>query len=232
MIKHLLPAKSKSSQFPLPFQILTFLIAFFFFFISSSAVFAEGNIWYVTEFGGFPQHEGFSWEGASSDLQTIIDNSSSGDQIWVAGGTYPISRFGQGLELKEDVKIYCGFECTETELRQRDLRSEQNQRTIRGEGTHMHTIFNYQSSASFSNLAVTGNRGTHNGVGVTNVNSSSISVNVMVSSDNGGGIGNSGSSMRFINSSPSTVLINCTMVGPNQPGGIDNTLGFRDYPDQ
>jgi hypothetical protein len=109
MIKRLFSSTSKSFPLASSLRVSTFLIAFFFLITSSRAVFAQGTIWYVTEFGGFPQDDGFSWEGASSDLQTIINNSSPGDQIWVAGGTYLISQFAQGLELKEGVKIYGGF---------------------------------------------------------------------------------------------------------------------------
>ncbi|MCF2498927.1 choice-of-anchor Q domain-containing protein [Dyadobacter chenhuakuii] len=227
---------------------------------------AQGAIWYVAESGGFSQDDGYSWLKPSRDLQAIIYRCFPGDQIWVAGGSYPISQFAYGLELREGVKIYGGFAGNETALQERNLRSGENQSVITGEGTHQYTIFNYNanptgglttatvldgftitggtsagifnnnSSATFSNLNVTGNGGPQ-GAGVVNIGSSSIFVNVAVSANTGGGVGNVGSSTRFINclivnnksvlsemfnSSSATVLINCTIAGANQGGAIGN----------
>ncbi|MBD2751925.1 choice-of-anchor Q domain-containing protein [Spirosoma validum] len=63
---------------------------------------------------------GSSWANASADLQAMIRASLSGDQVWVAAGTYtpgtdPNASFG----LKDRVGIYGGFVGTETTLGQR-----------------------------------------------------------------------------------------------------------------
>ena len=55
--------------------------------------------------------DGSSWISASDDLQLMINQSTAGDTIWVAAGTYKpkgndrISSF----VLKPDVQIYGGF---------------------------------------------------------------------------------------------------------------------------
>lgn len=78
---------------------------------------------------------GTSWLNASNDLQLVIQNSSSGDQIWVAAGTYKPARRADDLTvmavdendvqrafvMKEGVKIYGSFVGTETLLSQRVL---------------------------------------------------------------------------------------------------------------
>ncbi|WP_346237616.1 right-handed parallel beta-helix repeat-containing protein [Niabella insulamsoli] len=52
--------------------------------------------------------DGSSWSNASSDLQQAINNSTSGDEVWVAAGEYqqPIYNF---FSMKEGVKILGGF---------------------------------------------------------------------------------------------------------------------------
>lgn len=96
-----------------------------------SIVFGElsAAVRYVTTTG---IGSGTSWADASSDLQLIINNSSSGDEIWVANGTYKPNRRADNLGvinmgdrynafvLKSDVKIYGGFAGTETSLSQRN----------------------------------------------------------------------------------------------------------------
>lgn len=78
---------------------------------------------------------GTSWVNASDDLQLMINNSASGDQIWVAAGTYKPNRRADDLAIlaeiendvqcsfvmKDGVKIYGSFLGTETSLAQRIL---------------------------------------------------------------------------------------------------------------
>lgn len=76
---------------------------------------------------------GTSWGSASPNLQTIIDNSVSGDEIWVAKGTYyPTKELTVGsprtktIVMKNGVSLFGGFTGTETTLNQRAL-SDLNQ---------------------------------------------------------------------------------------------------------
>lgn len=78
---------------------------------------------------------GTSWINAAADLQLVINNSSSGDQIWVAAGTYKPMRRADDLNvlaenendeqssfvIKDGLKIYGSFVGTETSLAQRVL---------------------------------------------------------------------------------------------------------------
>src|SRR5690606_7604304 len=54
---------------------------------------------------------GYSWAGASGDLQAMITASALGDEVWVAAGEYQRNS-GQSFSMKEGVKIYGGFPAT------------------------------------------------------------------------------------------------------------------------
>ncbi|MBD2701372.1 hypothetical protein IC229_12035 [Spirosoma sp. BT702] len=63
--------------------------------------------------------DGSSWDNASSNLQAIINASASGNQVWVAGGTYkPTTTTNKGISfsMKNGVAIYGGFAGNETSL--------------------------------------------------------------------------------------------------------------------
>ncbi len=66
---------------------------------------------------------GATWANAFTDLQSAIVAASSGDEIWVAAGTYkPTTGTDRSISftLKNGVAIYGGFDGTETTLSQRD----------------------------------------------------------------------------------------------------------------
>lgn len=74
---------------------------------------------------------GASWADASGSLQDMINAAAAGDEIWVAAGTYKPGSLPGGtgtigardaaFVLKEGVKIYGGFNGTETALSQRNV---------------------------------------------------------------------------------------------------------------
>jgi gliding motility-associated-like protein len=77
---------------------------------------------------------GISWANASADLQAIINGATAGDEIWVAAGTYIPTRDYSGnaspgdvrtraFTLKDGVKLYGGFNGTETLLSQQNAAS-------------------------------------------------------------------------------------------------------------
>jgi len=67
-------------------------------------------------------NDGSSWANAYSDLQTAIDNSPSGSQLWLVAGTYsPGSATSDYFDLQTPgLEIYGGFVGTETMLTERD----------------------------------------------------------------------------------------------------------------
>ncbi|MCL5256307.1 MAG: Ig-like domain-containing protein [Chloroflexi bacterium] len=86
---------------------------------------ATGSTWFVrasAPAGG----NGTSWGTAYNDLQSALSSAASGDQIWVAAGTYkPASGTDRNatFRMKNDVAIYGGFAGTETSLDQRDWKA-------------------------------------------------------------------------------------------------------------
>jgi len=70
---------------------------------------------YVDHDATGPVHDGSSWSTAYDSLSTALAAAQSGDQIWVAAGTY-VGNFTLAL----GVELYGGFAGTETDLAQRD----------------------------------------------------------------------------------------------------------------
>lgn len=86
-----------------------------------------------------------TWAAACADLQAVMNASSAGDEIWVAGGIYKPNRPANDLNtidagnrdnafvLPGGVGIYGGFEGTETTLAERDLLITSNASTLSGD---------------------------------------------------------------------------------------------------
>ena len=71
-------------------------------------------------------NNGESWNNAYTNLQTAIANAQSGDEIWVAKGTYrPTLETDRTVSfiLKNGVKMYGGFAGYETSISQRDIKN-------------------------------------------------------------------------------------------------------------
>jgi predicted outer membrane repeat protein len=74
------------------------------------------------------QQNGNTWADAFPDLQQALSASNYGDEIWVAQGTYfPTTTTDRSISfvLKNGVKIYGGFQGSETSQVQRDFESNQ-----------------------------------------------------------------------------------------------------------
>ena len=97
------------------------------------------TIRYVTP-NGAGSKSGASWVNASNDLQLMIDQSNSGDEVWVRTGTYTPAYDATGCDystnkrptdnssgnskdnafvLKPNVKVYGDFAGTENSLAER-----------------------------------------------------------------------------------------------------------------
>ncbi len=101
-----------------------FSLAVFLFFV---AFLQAQTTRYVMENG---TGDGSAWANASGDLQSMIDASASGDEVWVAAGTYIPAAYPTGcttcsqnrdkaFSLKDGVKVYGGFAGTEMAISER-----------------------------------------------------------------------------------------------------------------
>lgn len=98
--------------------------------ISCQFLFAQ-NIIYVNH-AATGANDGSSWVDAYVDFQSALDTAQSGEQIWVAQGTYYPSKVTTpnashplreiGFRLANSVEHYGGFAGNETSLNQRDWR--------------------------------------------------------------------------------------------------------------
>ena len=82
---------------------------------------ANGSILHVKP-DGLPTADCLSW-GAACDLQTALAAATSGDELWVAEGTYtpgPAGDRNVTFQLKDGVRIYGGFAGDEAALSGRD----------------------------------------------------------------------------------------------------------------
>ena len=121
-----------------------------------------GSIIYVDYSKTSGSNIGTNWANAYTSLQTAISASSSGDQIWVAKGTYyPSSSYdlvntprNYHFRLKNNVRIYGGFAGIETTIDQRNnYGNGQSNETILSGDLSNNDDFQY----SFGYVSPTGN---------------------------------------------------------------------------
>lgn len=175
---------------------------------------------------------GSSWANASGDLQLMINNSNSGDQVWVASGTHrprrPANNLGvvdlnnrdNAFVLKPGVRIYGGFNGTEFAFFQRNYTT--NKTVLSGDiGT-----VNVTADNCYHVLISSGNVGTAvlDGFTITRGNANGTNTNLLVNlqnvnRQNGGGL-------YFIASTPG--IANCTLIANSaleKGGGAYCTVG-------
>jgi Synergist-CTERM protein sorting domain-containing protein len=102
-------------------RTLFVLVAFLFLIILAPRP-SEATVIYVNQ-AASGLDNGASWTNAYTDLQTALSEASSGDQIWVAQGTYkPTSGSDRTATfiLKQGVSLYGGFDGRESALEDRD----------------------------------------------------------------------------------------------------------------
>ncbi|NIJ52949.1 right-handed parallel beta-helix repeat-containing protein [Dyadobacter arcticus] len=217
MAQHLHPAKSKSSWYSFPLNVPAFLSLLLFLNFLSSEAFALPNpppkISYVTPLGAGAK-TGVSWETASDNLQAMIDGSASGDEIWVAGGTYNVPSSLTSFTLKEGVKVYGGFAGTEGALASRNLTLTANKSILSAGGVKDFVLSNSTGLTTASRLDGFTISGALRGGIVNSSSSSPTLVNLKITGNTGPGVGN-------LESSP--ILINCAIVDNNSFGGIFNS---------
>ena len=177
---------------------------------------AAGGIIYVK---GGGTGTGTSWACATTDLQAAINTASSGNMVWVAGGTYQRGGSGEYFRMKEGVKIYGGFAGTETALSQRDLSIAANTSTLQGTNTSVFFNTSLTTAALLDGFTITGGSNADYGGGMFNYYASPTISHCIFSANNatyGGGM---------YNQSGSPVISYCTFTGNNstdEGGGVEN----------
>ena len=91
---------------------------------------AEAQVTYYVKSDGNDTSNGLSWGTAYATVQKAIESAVSGDEIWVAAGTYIPSAYPRGtsgltdqrdftFHLRDGVAMYGGFAGTESDLSER-----------------------------------------------------------------------------------------------------------------
>ncbi len=105
-------------------------------------------------------NDGSSWVDAFNSLQSALDLSGSGDQIWVASGTYyPSVEIGGTVSfpLKDGVSLYGDFDGTEASLAGRDWQT--NITVLSGQidiANCYHVIYSSGVSGVLDGFSITG----------------------------------------------------------------------------
>ncbi len=159
----------------------------------ASGLATAGTVWHVSSsaaVGG----DGTSWGSAFRDVQSGIDASIAGDEVWVRQGMYQPSSTAAGSEsagilLRDGVAIYGGFDGSETVRGQRDS------------AAHVTTL----SGASISVLHVIEAQGVGQSTLVDG-----FTIRDGYGGDNGfAGLGGAGGGMYLLDSSPT--VVDCTI---------------------
>lgn len=93
---------------------------------------------------------GNSWANASASIQNMIDYSNVGDQIWIAGGNYPLAAT---IEMKNGVNVYGGFFGDETNINDRPKSDLDGNGTIEAWEFTYATVLNGQNARRVLNQA-------------------------------------------------------------------------------
>jgi hypothetical protein len=130
---------------------------------------SAGGIVYVKQGGN---GSGASWACPTGDLQAAINAAGSGNQVWVARGTYIPNRRADAtgtittgdrndaFVLKSDVKIYGGFAGTESSLANRNLLLTANASILSGDLTGNDNGFNNNGENAYHVVVSSGDVST------------------------------------------------------------------------
>ena len=193
-------------------------------------------------------NDGTSWANAFTSLQAALNIALSGEEIWIAKGTYkPTSAYSlpntsryYHFELKNEVGIYGGFAGTETSKNQRSNfgYGGVNETILSGDigtiGDYLdncyHVIFNYgtglTSSSLLNGVTVTGGNANgsnpHNRGGGMNMTSDSPTISQVIFTGNRGNHGGG-----TFNQEASPKYVNCLFfqnIGNTAGGGMRNNV--------
>ena len=161
-------------------------------------------------------NDGTSWTNAYISLQDALAVAVSGDQIWVAAGTYRPSTVGDrnaSFVLKDGVAIYGGFAGSETQLSQRnwtsnvtllsgDLNGDDRATFDHNSENSFHVVIG-ASGTTLDGFTISGGNASEGGGGIDTQGSSPILRNLLIrrnmTANDGGGIYNNGGSPSLTN---------------------------------
>jgi hypothetical protein len=112
---------------------------------------ANATIYYVKT-TGVATNNGLSWDSTKT-FQSALDAALAGDTIWVASGVYTPSESPDGSTIttrnnafhwNKDLKIFGGFDGTESQLEDRDFVA--NKTELNGGYTSFHVVVNVKTS--------------------------------------------------------------------------------------
>jgi hypothetical protein len=187
---------------------------FSFFLLLSSGTAQAATTWYVKS-GGTGSGNG-SWGAAapSAQLATIIAGAASGDQVWVAAGTYyPTTGASRtaAFTLKSGVLVYGGFNGTETTLGARNWIT--NVTILSGDIG----VAGVNTDNSYNVVVSTGNTAGTTLDGFT------------IEKGNANGAGQDGMGGGIYNSATTVTYSNCTITNNTAIGGGTGTGGGGAY---
>lgn len=167
--------------------------------------FAQNKI-FVSSSATGGANNGTSWTNAFTNFQIAISSASSGDSVFVAGGTYQPS-VALSFSLKEGVKIFGSFQGTESYLHQRDLSAGYTSILEGNLSSVIHHVSSLTQNTVLDGFTITHGSATSGanlfGGGIYFVNCSPILRNLKIkeneASGNGGGVYLESSSPTFIN---------------------------------
>lgn len=183
--------------------------------------------------------DGTSWQNAYQTLASALAKASTGDEIWVAGGTYvPGTARSDSFAIQQGVSIYGGFAGTEANRSDRDF--TQNLTILSGDlgsaGKSYHVVTNQSSEqVRLDGIIVqdgdtTGSASNNDGGGIYNQSGNKLLIENSIiqnniASDDGGGIRNDGE-LIVLNSTITNNQANGTALTTGG-GGLLNTIGAQ-----
>ena len=160
--------------------------------------------------------DGLTWENAYTDVQPALTDASSGDEIWVAEGTYKVStdfERSSTFSMKSGVALYGGFSGGEIDKDNRDFTSGLNA-----------TILSGNTSSNNSPLLA------YHTVTADGVDETAILDGFVVTGGNadGTGVDSTGGALKIINAN--LTVLNCWISGSATNGGAGAYIGAGSNP--
>jgi len=194
----------------------------------------DANIIYV-DLDANGAGDGTSWEDAFTDVNSALSAASSGDEIWVAEGTYyPTDTNDRSIsiQLEPNVALYGGFIGAEITRDQRNWKAHEtilsgDIGTLDNPADNSYNVVIGADNAILDGFTITGGNGSDGG-GIYCYGTSPIISNCVITANSagqdGGGIYNDGGALKVTNCVFSENSAD-TGAGPGGGGGMYNRGG-------